>query len=76
VIPEIMPYSCFIKISSCQFGVDNSGAWDRKLGRGDLELSKLTRKYITDPENPRKWSLVKKKKTFSALVKFRNIVEF
>lgn len=66
-MPEIMPYSCFLKISSCQFGVDNSGAWEvtNKLlkdwaGR-DLGLGKLTRKIITDPENPRKWSLMKKK---------------
>jgi len=51
-MPEIMPYSCFPKLSSCQFGFDISEVMEVtvKLHEdfGDLQLGKSSHKYITD----------------------------
>ena len=54
MMSQTMPPLLFLKLSSCQFGVDISGAMEVtfKLHKdlGNLELGKLSRKYIIDPD--------------------------
>ena len=49
-----MPNSCFLKLSSRQIGVDISGEVEVTVklpeNLGNLELGKLSQKYITDPD--------------------------
>ena len=54
MIYQIKPYSCFLKLSAHQFGVDISGELEVTVKQvedlGDLRLGKLSQKYVTDPD--------------------------